>query len=90
MGYKVWKPEHERPGYVATKENDMLDSEISEEMWNEVLSYYVNLNRRRRKITQKQIAQRIGLTQPRVCQMLKAASNNCEVVEVMRCNGGST
>ena len=88
MGYKVWIPEHERPGYVATKENDMLDSEISEEMWNEVLSYYVNLNRRRRKITQKQIAQKIGLTQPRVCQMLKRPATIAKLWKLCDAMGG--
>ena len=88
MGYKIWIPEHERPGYVATKENDMLDSEVSEEMWNEVLSYYVNLNRRRRKITQKQIAQRIGLTQPRVCQMLKQPATIAKLWKLCDAMGG--
>ena len=88
MGYKVWIPEHEKPGFVATKENDMLDSEISEEMWNEVLSYYVNLNRRRRKITQKQIAQRIGLTQPRVCQMLKQPATIAKLWKLCDAMGG--
>jgi predicted XRE-type DNA-binding protein len=88
MGYKIWIPEHERPGYVATKENDMLESEISEEMWNEVLSYYVNLNRRRRKVTQKQIAQRIGLTQPRVCQMLKKPATIAKLWKLCDAMGG--
>lgn len=88
MGHKIWIPEHERPGYVATKENDMLDSETSEEMWNEVLSYYVNLNRRRRKITQKQIAQRIGLTQPRVCQMLKKPATIAKLWKLCDAMGG--
>ena len=88
MGHKIWIPEQERPGYIATKENDILDSETSEEMWNEVLSYYVNLNRRRRKITQKQIAQRIGLTQPRVCQMLKQPATIAKLWKLCDAMGG--
>jgi transcriptional regulator with XRE-family HTH domain len=57
-------------------------------MWNEVLSYYVNLNRRRRKVTQKQIAQRIGLTQPRVCQMLKKPATIAKLWKLCDAMGG--
>ena len=46
-------------------------AESSEEMWQEIVAYYVNLNRRRRKITQKQIAEALHISQPGVCQMLK-------------------
>jgi len=45
--------------------------ESSEEAWQEIVAYYVNLNRRRRKITQKQIAEALHISQPGVCQMLK-------------------
>ena len=50
-------------------EKDM--EEVSEEAWQEIVAYYVNLNRRRRKITQKQIAEALHISQPGVCQMLK-------------------
>jgi predicted XRE-type DNA-binding protein len=50
-------------------EKDM--EEVSEEAWQEIVAHYVNLNRRRRKITQKQIAEALHISQPGVCQMLK-------------------
>ena len=64
--YEEWRAtRHLRPNFEQDQE------ESSEEMWQEIVAYYVNLNRRRRKITQKQIAEALKISQPGVCQMLK-------------------
>ena len=55
----------------ASPKYEEYSAESSEEMFQEIVSYYVNLNRRRRKITQKQIAEALHISQPGVCQMLK-------------------
>jgi predicted XRE-type DNA-binding protein len=64
----------ELPGVLArynSPDYEKNTAEHSEEMFQEIVSYYVNLNRRRRKITQKQIAEALHISQPGVCQMLK-------------------
>ena len=64
--YEDWRAtRHLRPNFEQDQE------ESSDEMWQEIVSYYINLNRRRRKITQKQIAEALKISQPGVCQMLK-------------------
>ena len=64
--YEEWRAtRHLRPNFEQDQE------ESSDDMWQEIVSYYVNLNRRRRKITQKQIAEALKISQPGVCQMLK-------------------
>ena len=64
--YEEWRAtRHLRPKFERDEE------ETSDDMWQEIVSYYINLNRRRRKITQKQIAEALKISQPGVCQMLK-------------------
>ena len=64
--YEEWRAtRHLRPNFEQDEE------ESSDDMWQEIVSYYINLNRRRRKITQKQIAEALKISQPGVCQMLK-------------------
>ena len=64
--YEEWRAtRHLRPNFERDEE------ETSDDMWQEIVSYYINLNRKRRKITQKQIAEALKISQPGVCQMLK-------------------
>ena len=64
--YEEWRAtRHLRPNFEQDEE------ESSDDMWQEIVSHYINLNRRRRKITQKQIAETLHISQPGVCQMLK-------------------
>ncbi len=65
------------------------DSEIGyDEMFHEVVSYYINLNRRRRKITQKQIAEALHISQPGVCQMLKRPATIAKLWRLSVAMGG--
>ena len=65
------------------------DSEIGyDKMFHEVVAYYVNLNRRRRKITQKQIAEALHISQPGVCQMLKRPATIAKLWRLSVAMGG--
>ena len=48
-----------------------LREKANEDMFHEVVAYWLNINRRRRRVTQKQIAETLHISQPGVCQMLK-------------------
>lgn len=85
---KRWVPDHERPGFMATARRDRDESEGFDRMFHEVVSYWVNVNRRRRKITQKQIAATLGITQPGVCQMLKRPATIGKLWRLCRAMGG--
>ncbi len=63
-------------------------AEHSEEMFQEIVAYYVNLNRRRRKITQKQIAEALHISQPGVCQMLKRPATISKLSRLSVAMGG--
>lgn len=55
-------------------ENDIRENEEQagfDDIFHETVSHYINLNRKRQKITQRQIAQYLKVSQPAVCQMLK-------------------
>ena len=79
--YEEWRAtRHLRPNFEQDQE------ESSDDMWQEIVSYYINLNRRRRKITQKQIAEALKISQPGVCQMLKA-SNRWQIMATISCHG---
>ena len=73
---------------VPTSEGDLLEEEVTDEMFQEAVSYYINLNRRRRKVTQKQIAERLGVTQPAVCQMLKRPATIAKLWRLCLAMGG--
>ncbi|MEI8287267.1 MAG: hypothetical protein WCG15_08225 [Actinomycetes bacterium] len=48
------------------------DAEVGyNEDFHETVSFWLNIYRKRRKITQKKIAQALHISQPGVCQMLK-------------------
>lgn len=85
---KKWVPEHEQPGFVPTSIRDELEAEGFDDMFHEVVSYWLNVNRRRRKVTQKQIASVLGITQPGVCQMLKRPATIGKLWRLCRAMGG--
>jgi predicted XRE-type DNA-binding protein len=81
--YEEWRAtRHLRPNFEQDQE------ESSDDMWQEIVSYYVNLNRRRRKITQKQIAEALKISQPGVCQMLKRPATIAKLWRLSVAMGG--
>ena len=81
--YEDWRAtRHLRPNFEQDQE------ESSDDMWQEIVSYYVNLNRRRRKITQKQIAEALHISQPGVCQMLKRPATIAKLWRLSVAMGG--
>ena len=83
-----WIPEHERPGFVPTRNRDRVETSGYDDMFHELVSYWVNVNRRRRKVTQKQIAASLGITQSGVCQMLKRPATIGKLWRLCRALGG--
>ena len=73
---------YKSPNYEA------LSEETSEDMWQEIVSYYVNLNRKRRKMTQKQLAEALHISQPGVCQMLKRPATIAKLWRLSVAMGG--
>ena len=81
--YEEWRAtRHLRPNFEQDQE------ESSDDMWQEIVAYYVNLNRRRRKITQKQIAEALHISQPGVCQMLKRPATISKLSRLSVAMGG--
>ena len=81
--YEEWRvTRHLRPNFEQDQE------ESSDDMWQEIVSYYINLNRRRRKITQKQIAEALKISQPGVCQMLKRPATIAKLWRLSVAMGG--
>lgn len=81
--YEEWRAtRHLRPNFEQDEE------ESSDDMWQEIVSYYINLNRRRRKITQKQIAGALKISQPGVCQMLKRPATIAKLWRLSVAMGG--
>lgn len=65
-----------------------LREESNEDVWQEVVAYWLNINRRRRRVTQKQIAEQLHVSQPRVCQMLKRPATVGKLWRLCRAMGG--
>ena len=81
--YEEWRAtRHLRPNFEQDQE------ESSDDMWQEIVSYYINLNRRRRRITQKQIAEALKISQPGVCQMLKRPATIAKLWRLSVAMGG--
>jgi predicted XRE-type DNA-binding protein len=81
--YEEWRAtRHLRPNFEQDQE------ESSDDMWQEIVSYYISLNRRRRKITQKQIAEALKISQPGVCQMLKRPATIAKLWRLSVAMGG--
>ena len=56
---------YEHPDY------EQVSAEIAEELMQQGLVYWLSDFRRKRKLTQKKIAEEMHISQPAVCQMLK-------------------
>ena len=67
---------------------ERLRQEANDDMWHEVTAYWLNVNRKRRRVTQKQIAKSLGITQPGVCQMLKRPATIGKLWRLCRAMGG--
>lgn len=85
---RQWIPEHERPGFAPTNGRDRAENTGYDDMFHEIVSYWLGINRQRRKVTQKQIAKSLGITQPGVCQMLKRPATIGKLWRLCRAMGG--
>lgn len=85
---RKWIPEHERPGFAPTNGRDRTENTGYDDMFHEIVSYWLGINRQRRKVTQKQIAKSLGITQPGVCQMLKRPATIGKLWRLCRAMGG--
>ena len=82
---------YELPSVIArykSPDYEKNTADHSEEMFQEIVSYYINLNRKRRKITQKQIAETLHISQPGVCQMLKRPATIAKLWRLSVAMGG--
>jgi transcriptional regulator with XRE-family HTH domain len=52
------------------------------------VSHYLNVNRKRQKVTQQQIAERLKVSQSAVCQMLKRPATIGKLWRLCRALGG--
>lgn len=59
-----------------------------EEFWTTTLSYNLNRLRRRRGMTQKKMAEALGISQPGVCQRLKKPGNIANLADLVQAMGG--
>ena len=69
-------------------EHGKLREKTNEDMFHEIVSYWLNINRRRRRVTQKQIAETLHISQPGVCQMLKRPATIGKLWRLCRALGG--
>jgi transcriptional regulator with XRE-family HTH domain len=67
-------------------ENDI--TEWHEEFWTTTLSYHLNRLRKRRRLTQRKMAETLGISQPGVCQRLKRPGNIANLADLVRAMGG--
>jgi predicted XRE-type DNA-binding protein len=70
-GYTVWNYKKELRRASKHPDFERREAESADEMMQESVSFWFNIYRKRRKITQKMIAQELFVSQPAVCQMLK-------------------
>lgn len=85
---------------MSTKKSTVLDewrqapsferdiTEWHEEFWTTTLSYYLNRLRKRRKMTQKKMAEVLHISQPGVCQRLKKPGNIANLADLVQALGG--
>lgn len=71
---------------LPTYERDI--TEWHEEFWTTTLSYYLNRLRKRRKMTQKKMAEVLHISQPGVCQRLKKPGNIANLADLVAAMGG--
>jgi DNA-binding XRE family transcriptional regulator len=70
-GYTVWNYKDELRRASKHPDFEKIESETADDMMVEGLSFWFNIYRKRRKITQKMIAHEMFVSQSAVCQMLK-------------------
>ena len=73
----------------AHPDYDLLSEETGEDMWNEIISFHLNRLRRQRRITQRQIAEKLRISQPAVCQRLKRPATVAKLHEMISAMGGT-
>ena len=71
---------------LPTYERDI--TEWHEEFWTTTLSYHLNRLRKRRKMTQKRMAEVLHISQPGVCQRLKKPGNIANLADLVAAMGG--
>jgi len=71
---------------LPTYERDI--TEWHEEFWTTTLSYHLNRLRKRRKMTQKKMAEVLHISQPGVCQRLKKPGNIANLADLVAAMGG--
>ena len=74
---------YEHPDY------EQVSAEIAEELMQQGLVYWLNDFRRKRKLTQKKIAEEMHISQPAVCQMLKKPTSVGTLWRLAKAMGGS-
>jgi hypothetical protein len=72
---------------LSTTDNN--DQTSYDDMFHETVSYYLNLNRKRQKITQQHIAERLQISQSAVCQMLKRPATIGKLWRLCNALGGT-
>ena len=70
-GYQVWNYEEELRNESKEPGFEQLEAEVADEHFQESISFWFNIYRKRQKITQKMIARNLFISQSAVCQMLK-------------------
>jgi predicted XRE-type DNA-binding protein len=68
---KIYDPKAVRKRLSTHPDYEKFSAENADEMMLEGLTFWFNMYRRRRRITQKKIAEELLISQPAVCQMLK-------------------
>ena len=74
---------YEHPDY------EQISAETAEEVMQQGLVYWLSDLRRRRKFTQKKIAEELHISQPAVCQMLKKPTSVGTLWRLATAMGGS-
>jgi predicted XRE-type DNA-binding protein len=70
-GYTIYDSRAKRRELSKHPDYEQFSAESADEMMQESVSFWFNIYRKRRKITQKMIAHELFISQPAVCQMLK-------------------
>ena len=70
-GFSIYDPVATRRELSKHPDFEKFEAESADEMMQECASFWFNIYRKRRKITQKMIAREMFVSQSAVCQMLK-------------------
>lgn len=75
-----------KPDVQSSIENE--DRIGYDDIFHETVSHYLNLNRKRQKITQQQMAEELCVSQSAICQMLKRPATIGTLWRLCRALGG--